>query len=324
MNQSSPHPDAVEIEIGALSASRLATVTETGTPHATRLTFGEAFPLFHASLEEQKLAENTIKAFAHDLAILGDYFKEETPVQNIITEDLQSFLHWMEHARGIACSKKSLSRRITSLKSFFRWLHQQNLLAQDPAGPIKQVQAQPYTPTILNKSETRQLLETASGLFWQQQDPDARPLLLLSLLLQTGMKKQECVNLYLSDFNFAAGHQATVAIRHTRNTLEHKTRILPVSSSIRAYMDQYRQQYQISDEPSNLLFSCTARNLEYVLKGLSQTAGLVNNNAGFETLRWTCIVNDFRMGMPDGALRRKLGLSKGAWRDTRAKIMSLL
>jgi integrase/recombinase XerD len=44
---------------------------------------------------------------------------------------------------------------------------------------------------------------------------------------------------------------------------------------------------------------------------------------GFETLRWTCAVRDFRNGMPEEQLRQKLGLSKISWRETSAKIYEL-
>jgi hypothetical protein len=40
---------------------------------------------------------------------------------------------------------------------------------------------------------------------------------------------------------------------------------------------------------------------------------------GFETLRWTCAVRDFRNGMPEEQLRQKLGLSKISWRETSEK-----
>ncbi|RME65570.1 MAG: hypothetical protein D6790_01650, partial [Caldilineae bacterium] len=68
---------------------------------------------------------------------------------------------------------------------------------------------------------------------------------------------------------------------------------------------------------------CTPRNLEYVLDEAGKRAKITRVQVGFETLRWTCAVRDFKNGMPDDQLRRKLGLSKISWRETSDKIQRL-
>ena len=79
------------------------------------------------------------------------------------------------------------------------------------------------------------------------------------------------------------------------------------------------QQYK----PKEHLFECTPRNLEYVLEEVGERAGIRRMQVGFETLRWTCAVRDFRLGMPEDRLRQKMGLSKISWRETREKIYAL-
>lgn len=287
------------------------------------LTFRQALPLFREHLRERRLADNTIKAFTNDLTILSGYFREDTPIQNIVNEDLQSFLHWLEHARGVACSKKSLARRIATLKRFFRWLHQTGLNAHDPARTLPQVRVDPYTPSILSKNEVRQLMTTASSQFWDYANPDERPLLLLSLLLQTGMKKQECGDLRLADFTEDPGRQFSVAIAYPPGKHAYKSRVLPLTPRVKNYLDKYKVRYRLADDENTRLFDCTPRNLEYILEDLGRTAGIASCKVGFEVLRWTCAVHDFRLGKPDDELQRKLGLSKFSWRDTRAKIVAL-
>ena len=44
---------------------------------------------------------------------------------------------------------------------------------------------------------------------------------------------------------------------------------------------------------------------------------------GFEALRWTAAVRDFRTGTSEEQLRKKMGLSKISWRETREKIYQL-
>ena len=76
-------------------------------------------------------------------------------------------------------------------------------------------------------------------------------------------------------------------------------------------------------KPTDFLFDCTPRNLEYVLDEVGQKAGIRNIQVGFETLRWTCAVRDLRAGMDDTHLRQKLGLSKIQWREISMKLGKL-
>ena len=88
--------------------------------------------------------------------------------------------------------------------------------------------------------------------------------------------------------------------------------IVPILSQ---YLDAYK--------PENFLFNCTPRNLEYVLDEVGQKADIKHTQVGFETLRWTCMVRDFRAGMTEDRLRQKMGLSKISWRETRNKLFQL-
>lgn len=288
------------------------------------LTFEKALPMFLQNLLERGSAENTIKAFAHDLRILSNYFRQQTPVRNLMLEDLHSFLHWLEHDRGIQCSKKTLSRRIASTKGFFKWLHLEGHILENPASALKQVQADPYVPAVLDKREVRSLYNAASDMYWSLEKPDGRPMLLLSLLLETGMKKQECLNLRVGDFTIERDRPFTVTVRGSSTNAEYKTRALTLNHSTIDFFEKYCQSNDLEARPDAPLFDCTARNLEYILENLGQTAGIESCKVGFEVLRWTCAVNDFRLSMPEDFLRQKLGLSKVSWRDTRSKIETLL
>ena len=52
-------------------------------------------------------------------------------------------------------------------------------------------------------------------------------------------------------------------------------------------------------------------------------AGGDPGGCSFEQLRWTCVVRDYRNGMPADQLRQKMGLSMITWRETLPKIQKL-
>jgi integrase/recombinase XerD len=274
---------------------------------------------FDEFMQRKEFRENTIKAFRNDLKIVVGYFGPDTKLAQISTTGLNEFLDWMQHSRGKSCSAKTLARRITTLKVFFGWIHGIGVLGTDPAEPVIQQPARTPLPTILREEEIDRLLTTARDYLWDRKQPDARPYLLVSLLLQTGIKKAECDNLLVSDVDVSEAQAPALTVRYAEIRNAHKSRRLPLDPNILPALRQYLDQYK----PANDLFECTPRNLEYILDEVGTRAKIRSTQVGFETLRWTCAVRDFRMGMPEERLREKMGLSKISWRETREKIYRL-
>ena len=69
-------------------------------------------------LEDQGKSPYTIKAFIADLNLLDTFLPSDAALGEIEHQDLENFSTWLEKERGVPCSPKSLSRRITSVKSF--------------------------------------------------------------------------------------------------------------------------------------------------------------------------------------------------------------
>ncbi len=302
------------------------------TPHTSQTdTPAESAPLranspledavreFDEYMQGKGFSENTIKAFRNDLKILQEFMDGSAVLRQINTQHLNEFLEWLQFGRGKPCSAKTLARRITTLKVFFGWLHETGVLGTDPAEAIVQHSVRTPLPSILQDEEVNRLLRTAQDYLWDRKKADARPYLLVSLLLQTGMKKSECANLLISDIDTSQPSAPEVHIRYEDPRYRHKNRRLPLHPNILPPLRQYLDQYK----PENHLFECTPRNLEYVLDEVGKKAGIKRLQVGFEVLRWTCAVRDFRRGMPEEQLRQKMGLSKVSWRDTRDKIFRL-
>ena len=97
-----------------------------------------AYELF---LNDQGRSPYTIKAFLSDLRLMASYFPPDQALGSLTTTDLNNFFEWMQNERGVPCSPKTLARRITTTKSFFRWLNKNGVLVLDQAGRI--VEANP-------------------------------------------------------------------------------------------------------------------------------------------------------------------------------------
>lgn len=282
-------------------------------------TLSSALVAFDEYMLRKGFSENTIKAFRNDLKIFTGFMDGGTRLHHITTQHLEDYLAWMQNERTAPCSAKTLARRITSLKVLFGWLHGVGAIGMDPAEPVAQQPARPPLPIILRDQEISRLVRAAQDFLWDRKQADARPYLLVTLLLQTGMKKAECARLLVSDFNVARPQVPEVTIRYAEEGQAHKNRTLALNPTIVPVFNQYVDQYK----PEQFLFDCTPRNLEYVLDEVGEKAGIRSVQVGFETLRWTCAVRDYRNGTPEERLRLKLGLSKISWRETREKIFQL-
>lgn len=278
----------------------------------------DALEPFDDHMRQRELAPNTIKAFGSDLKLLVEYLGEDTPLLGCTTQRLNAFVHYLQHERDVPCSPKSLHRRVTTVKVFFRWLHDNGVLATDPSDPLDHTRPAPRLPQVLSDAQVERLLEVTRSMRDADESPDARPHLLVTLLLDTGIKKGECMGIELQHIDLSDPKQPSVYIQYEKPRQRFKSRRLALSSEWVETLQPYVSRYQ----PRTHLFECTARNLEYVLDNVSIVAGLPER-MGFETLRWTCAVQGFKAGIDPDRLRRKLGLSAISWRETLPLIEAL-
>lgn len=284
---------------------------------SARSSLADAVRAFDDVMILKGFSENTIKAFQADLRILGEYLPPETPVGRIGKHDLEGFLTYLARHRGRPCKPKSYARRLTTLKVFFGWLFEEGIIPSDPAAALVHRPAPTPLPRVLSPEQVAQVRETARRLA-EGEKGDPRPWLLFELIIQTGMKKSECMNIHLEDMDLTNAGGPVLYIRYPQARQKYKERSLRLSQDIVPLIHMYRDKYR----PAERLFECTARNLEYVLRDLALAAGL-DGGLSFESLRWTAALRDFQAGMDDAALRRKLGLSKLRWRETRDKLERL-
>ena len=223
----------------------------------------------------------------------------------------------MQKQRGVPCSPKTLARRITSIKAFFRWLVKYGVIVVDPAEKVLQQSVISPLPQVLSPEEALSVLDVATK-YRQALQPDARYYALLALLLETGIKKNECLALSPNHLDLDAPNGPLLFVRYASPQHRYKERKIPVSQDwVTAYCE-YKQQYQLGDQ----IFPWSQRRLEYLLEDLGEEAGLPKH-ISFEMCRWTCALNDLSSGMDANKVRQKMGLSKIQWREVKLKLQKL-
>jgi integrase/recombinase XerD len=279
-----------------------------------------AIGAFKKHMQYEGFSQHTIQAFTSDLNLFGKYLGIGQPIGGITTDTLNDFLKWMLEERGVPCSPKTYARRVTTLKVFFKWLFKGGVLLSDPAAQVIQRSVRSPLPAVLSEEEIEQLRAVAEGM--RQGDGespgDARPLLLLELLLQTGAKKGEIMGIVPNHIERSDPDKPVLFIRYRSPAKRYKERKVPLETGWLTILDEYLEQYN----PPETLITCTPRNLEYILHDLQESAG-VNTPVSFECLRWTSAVHSHLKGIHSDELRRRMGLSEITWRETYSKIKRL-
>jgi integrase/recombinase XerD len=268
-------------------------------------------------LQDQGRSIYTLKAFRGDLELLTSYLPPGRTVGVVTTAELNKFLLWLQNERNVPCSPKSLARRITSVKAFFRWLHRSGVLEIDPAEIIVQHSVISPLPVILTQEEELKVTEIALN-HRTHRKPDARPYTLLALLFATGIKKGECLSINLNHIDLESPSAPLLFVRYARPQNRYKERKIPLPSDWVESYQEYLEQYR----PNDHVFPWSPRRLEYLLEDIGKEAG-IEKHLSFDMCRWTSAIDDWRSEMERDKIRAKLGISKIQWREVSLKLRHL-
>lgn len=268
-------------------------------------------------LHDQGKSPYTIKAFLGDLQLLASYLPPDKPVGSITTKDLNNFLNWLQTGRNVPCSPKSLARRITSIKAFFRWLQQSGRILVDPAEKVVQQSVISPLPIVLTKEEQEKVMQVGDS-YRTSKKPDARATTLLRLLLATGIKKGECLAVNVNHIDLQAPGGPILFVRYASPSSRYKERKISLPAEWVECYQEYIGQYQ----PKDVVFPWSPRRLEYLLEDLGEEAG-IDKHLSFDMCRWTSVLRDWQSGMEHEQIRQKLGISKIQWREISMKLRQL-
>ncbi len=204
-------------------------------------------PAYHAYLSSGHYSKYTPDDFTSDVKKFGLYVKDKA-LKDIQTVDIQ---HWIGELKK-TMTAKTVSRKVSAIGNYFAWLEQEKVLEHNPANGIRAPRVTSPLPDILFDSECQRLLGTASA--------DPRTYLLLLLLLETGLKKAELLDLKVSHFDFSNKYQPELWVKHTGKQVR-KDRKLKLPSEIIPVFEDYVKQYDVTDS----LFPYTPRFIEQLL-----------------------------------------------------------
>ncbi len=188
----------------------------------------DAHKEFVEHLKGRKRASATVLAYGKDIEQLIGFLEEvkKSDVHEVSPEDIRSFLTKLEKT---GYTPKSVSRKLNSTKTFFRFLKIQEIITDDPSAIVEHPRFETKAPRILSPIEYRALRDAARD--------DARIAAIIEVLLQTGIRIGELAGIRTDDVFFGeAAKEGHLYVRPQENRSE---RTVPLNKSAEAALHRY-------------------------------------------------------------------------------------
>jgi integrase/recombinase XerD len=274
------------------------------TPPSVGMAVLALLPAYYAYLQAQGYSSYTPGDFCGDLKLFG-MFLQGKAIEEITPHDIRA---WVSLLRK-EMTDKTISRKLSALNNFFTWLVAEKVLAVNPASEIPNFKVTSPLPEVLFDAECTQLLTAASQ--------DCRSYLLILLLLETGIKTEELMNLQLTNIDVSNKYAPEMWVKHSGKKVK-KDRKLKLPAEVVTTLEEYVTTYKITDR----LFPYTERLVRYIMQRAAERAGL-KKRVSAQLLRDTCAVRLIKRGEPIETVLLKLGLSESTWEDAKVKYVRL-
>lgn len=153
--------------------------------------------------KERDVSPNTVRAYRRDLrdlvSFLGRYYGgDDWSWQGVDRLAMRSFLGHLSK-RGLA--KRSMSRTLSAVRSFYRYLHRNEVVDANPARAVGAPRLDKHLPGYLDRAQIDLLFQIAEVRAWEGKFADVRNLAILELFYSTGMRLSELQGLSRSDLD---------------------------------------------------------------------------------------------------------------------------
>ena len=252
----------------------------------------KAVELFVKNLINQGRSSNTIIAYKGDLSQLIKYLSGEqiSSVLEVETSHIEKFKKQLEKDNYTA---KTISRKLNSFKSFFKFLEKEAIINSDPTKEVSHPKLKAGSPRILLALEYRGLRDACRH--------DSRAMAIVELILQSGLRIGEVANLRLDDV-----HPDELIIQPYES---HLARKVPLNEAVKNALDAYLEA-RGEAKTDHIFITKTGRPL--LIRNIRSTLRRYFKHSGLEDikvndLRNTFIAYQLEAGVPLEVISRIVG-----------------
>lgn len=178
---------------------------------------------------EKKYAKHTVIAYRQDLESFKNFIIDEFEQKSLATVHYTQIRSWIVYLVSKEVSNRSVNRKISTLKTFYKFLLKSKQITESPLLKHKALKV----PKRINIPFTNKEITEVISKFENKNDfVSLRNKLVVELLYATGMRRNELINLKISDIDLI---QENVKVLGKRN----KERIIPLLKTVQQSIKQY-------------------------------------------------------------------------------------
>lgn len=178
---------------------------------------------------EKRYSQHTIQAYTKDLSQYTEYLSEQFGMNEPGEAGHQQIRSWMVHLMEKGLSERTVLRKISSLKSFYRYLQRMQFIEHNPALLVISPKTPSKNPAFVEEEKMQDLFENIS---FGNDLSGVRDKLIIHIFYSTGVRLAELIGLKEDDISLG---QKTMKVFGKRN----KERIIPFTSQTATELETY-------------------------------------------------------------------------------------
>lgn len=178
---------------------------------------------------EKRFSLNTVTAYQKDLYQFSDFIKELEP--DLLAISHQHVRSWIVSLMDEGMEPKSINRKISTLRSFYKFLQREGLISNSPMLHVKAPKVPKRLPVIITEQKMDTLLD--ADTIFSDDFQGIRNRLIIELLYGTGIRLAELLALKDDDIN---PYENQIKVLGKRN----KERIIPITKSLASFIMEYQ------------------------------------------------------------------------------------
>lgn len=170
---------------------------------------------------ERRYSKHTAKAYQSDLKQFSSYIEDHFELKDPLKVNQSMVKSWTIQLKTDNIDNRSINRKLTTLRSFYRYCLKNEFISQTPLTRIKSLKTKKRLPVFVPLSDLEKKTDTFDPSF-----EGVRNKLIIELFYQTGMRLSELTQLKDSDIDM---HANTIKVKGKRN----KERIIPINDILK-------------------------------------------------------------------------------------------
>ena len=179
---------------------------------------------------ERNRSPRTVQEYEDDLRMFEAFFKAKDSQISWESVDSDLIRDWMENMMDSGHAATSVNRRLSALRSLFRFALSRHLVEKDPAHVIVGPKNSKPLPAFVREQDMNRLLDGEE--MWQDNFEDLRARTIIILLYHTGVRVSELTGMDVSSLDM---YDSYIKVRGKGN----KERVVPFGEELKAGLEKY-------------------------------------------------------------------------------------